>query len=146
VDSTERTNLALSAGAVVVSLAVATPSFAVSLATGAALESINFRGLRRSARLLFGGRVAGGGYSAMFGLRFGLLSIGVAASIAAGAHPIGLLLGLSLIVPAVLIDAWRNRPAVQPDAPALAADDPSWDRWDPWLARERAAEDVEDWP
>jgi hypothetical protein len=23
------------------------------------------------------------------------------------------------------------------DLPALAPEDPSWDRWDPWLARER---------
>jgi hypothetical protein len=25
---------------------------------------------------------------------------------------------------------------VDPDAPALAPDDPSWDAWNPWLARE----------
>ena len=40
-------------------------------------------------------------------------------------------------MPAVIIEAWRARPAVDPSAPALAPDDPAWERWNPWLARER---------
>ena len=57
------------------------------------------------------------------------------------AHAIALLLGLSLIIPALLIAAWRNRPPILADAPALDADDPSWERWNPWLAREEEERD-----
>ena len=50
-------------------------------------------------------------------------------------------------MPAAVIEAWRARPAVDENAPALDPDDPSWDRWNPWLARERdALEDEEDSP
>jgi len=44
--------------------------------------------------------------------------------------------GLSLIMPAAVFEAWRARPPIDPSAPALAADDPSWERWNAWLARE----------
>jgi len=73
----------------------------------------------------------------VFALRFGLLVIGIGSALAFGAHPVGLLVGLSLILPAVVLEAWRARPAIDPTAPALAADDPSWERWDAWLVRER---------
>jgi hypothetical protein len=63
--------------------------------------------------------------------------IGIGAALYFGAHPVGLLIGLSLIVPAAIIEAWRARPAVNPEAPQLAPDDPDWERWNPWLARER---------
>jgi hypothetical protein len=81
---------------------------------------------------------------ASFGLRFVLLAGAIWAALALGAHPVGLLIGLSLFVPGVLLAAWRARPAPDPEAPALAADDPSWEAWNPWLARERDAEDGED--
>ena len=29
-----------------------------------------------------------------------------------------------------------SRPPIQDDAPVLDADDPSWEHWNPWLARE----------
>ena len=136
IDPIERLNLTFSAGAVAASLALATPSFAGGVAAGAALEAVNFRGLRRSSELLFSGEVDGRrGWSAGFGLRFGLLAAGIVGAIWAGAHPVGLLLGLSLIIPAVVIHAWRNRPPVDPDAPVLAEED-AWERWNPWLARE----------
>ena len=137
-DRIERTNLTLSAGAAALSFALATPAFAVSLLAGAALEWVNFRGLRRSAAAFFGGDIPGSsGYSAVAGLRFLLLAVGIATALGLGAHPIGLVIGLSLIMPAAIIEAWRHRPPVCPDAPRLAADDPAWDRWDAWLARER---------
>lgn len=137
-DSIERTNLTLSAGAVALSLALATPAFAASLVAGAALESVNFRGLRRSARAFFGGEIpGGGGYRAVAGLRFLLLAVGIASALGLGAHPVGLVIGLSLIMPAAVIGAWRHRPPVDPDAPVLAPDDPDWERWDAWRARER---------
>jgi hypothetical protein len=41
----------------------------------------------------------------------------------------------------MVIEAWRNRPAIVADAPVLSPDDPSWDRWNPWLARERDDDD-----
>jgi hypothetical protein len=137
-DPIERTNLKLSAGAAALSLAVATPAFAVSLLAGAALESLNFRGLRRSAVAFLGGELpGGGGFRALAGLRLLLLAVGIALALGLGAHPVGLVIGLSLIMPAAIIEAWRHRPPVRLDAPGLPADDPAWDRWDAWLARER---------
>jgi hypothetical protein len=146
IDPIERTNLTLSAGAVAASLALASPGFALSLAVGAALEAFNFRGLRRSAQFLFWGHIAGsGGWLGVYSLRMSLLVIGVGAALYFGAHPVGLLIGLSLIVPASLIEAWRARPAVDPTAPALASDDPAWERWNAWFAREQAeSEERED--
>jgi hypothetical protein len=143
IDPIERTNLTLSAGAVAASLVLATPAFALSLAVGAALEAFNFRGLRRAAQFLFWGEIRGGGpWIGVYGLRFGLLVIGIGSALYFGADPVGLLIGLSLIMPAAVIEAWRARPQVDPDAPALAPDDEAWERWNPWLARER--EPVED--
>ena len=139
-DPIERTNLALSAGAAALSLALASPAFTVSLVAGAALESVNFRGLRRSALLLL--EDAGpGGFRALAGLRLVLLAGGIALGLWAGAHPIAFAIGLSLIVPAALIEAWRQRPPVRADAPSLAPDDPEWERWDAWRARERVDEE-----
>jgi hypothetical protein len=117
---------------------LATPGFALSLALGAMLETINFRGLHRAARFIVFETVGGvRGWIFVFALRFTLLSTAVGASIYFGANAVGLLIGLSLIVPAVLIEAWRTRPPINPDAPALDPDDPSWDHWNPWLVRER---------
>jgi hypothetical protein len=59
IDPVERWNLAISAGAVATSLAVAPPVFTTSLAVGAALEAANFRALRRSAQFLFWGVMPG---------------------------------------------------------------------------------------
>ena len=144
-DPIERTNLALSAGAAALSLAFATPSFAASLLAGAALESVNFRGLRRSALLFIGGEIPGaGGFRAISGLRFLLLAVGIGVGLGVGAHPVGFVIGLSLIMPAAVIEAWRCRPPVLSDAPALAADDPEWERWDAWRARERDPADEEE--
>jgi hypothetical protein len=141
-------NLKLSAGAVAASLVLATPAFAFSLLAGALLEAMNFHGLRRSAQFLFWGQMADGrGWTGVFALRFSLLAIGIAAALHFGADPAGLLIGLSLMVPAVVIEAWRARPPIDESAPALAPDDQSWDRWNPWLAREDdAREDEEDSP
>jgi len=142
IDPIERTNLTLSAGAVAASFALASPGFAASLAVGALLEAWNFRGLRRSAQFLFWGEIRGSrGWLGVYGLRMGLLVIGIGAALYFGANPVGLLIGLSLIMPATVIEAWRSRPSVDPTAPALAQDDPSWERWNPWLARERAADE-----
>jgi hypothetical protein len=132
----ERWNLGLSAGAVAASFALASPRFACSVAAGAALEALNFRGLHRASELFFEGALPGS-WQAGFALRFGLLAAGIVAAVLLGAHPIGLLAGLSIMVPAAVIGAWRSRPPIQPDAPALDPDDPEWERWDPWLARER---------
>ena len=143
IDPIERTNLALSAGAVAASWLLASPAFALSLAVGAALETVNFRGLRRQAQFLFWGEIqSGGSWAGVYGLRFVLLGIGVIVALSLGAHPLGLLLGLSLIMPAAILEAWRSRPAVDPSAPALHPEDPDWERWNPWLARE--IEPVED--
>lgn len=145
IDPIERTNLTLSAGAVAASLVLASPVFALSLAAGAALEAFNFRGLRNQAQFLFWGQIrSGGAWTGLYGLRFGVLVVGIGAALWFGADPLGLLIGLSLIMPAAVIEAWRSRPAIDPDAPALDADDPAWDRWNPWLAREREEIEEED--
>ena len=137
-DPTQRMNLKLSAGAVAVSLALATPVFTFSLLVGALLEAFNFHGLRRSAQFMFWGQItAGRGWLGVFALRFSLLALGIAAALHFGADPVGLLIGLSLMMPAAVIEAWRARPPIDDNAPALGFDDPSWDRWNSWLARER---------
>jgi hypothetical protein len=139
IDPIERWNIAISAGAVATSLAVATPLFATSLAVGAALEAANFRALRRSTQFLFWGVMPGQRvWAAVFGMRFGLLAIGIIAALYLGADVVGLLAGLSIIMPATVIETWRSRPPIDPNAPCLDDDDPSWDRWNPWLARESA--------
>jgi hypothetical protein len=139
----ERTSLALSAGAAALALAASGPGFAASLLAGAALESVNFRGLRRSAAAFLGGEIPGsGGFRAVAGLRFLVLAVGIGTALAFGAHPVGLVIGLSLIIPAAIIEAWRHRPPIADDAPCLAAEDPDWERWDPWRARERDPEDA----
>src|SRR5690606_36771761 len=107
----EQWNLGLSAGAVAASLALATPHFATSLAAGALLEALNLGALRRAASAFFSGRMSGtwiGG----FGLRFLALAVGIYLTLQAGAHPVALLIGLSIAMPAALIDAWLNRPPV----------------------------------
>jgi len=145
IDPIERLNFTLSASAVAASFVLVSPVFALSLAAGAALEAFNFRGLRNQAQLLFWGQIqSGGGWTGLYALRFLVLVTGIGAALWFGADPIGLLIGLSLIMPAAVIEAWRNRPAIDPDAAALAEDDPAWDRWNPWLASERDETEEED--
>jgi len=135
-------NLGLSAGAVAISWVALSPLFAASLAAGAALEAANFRSLRRSCQVIFQSGVSGGGAAgSSFGLRFALLAAAVGLALYLGAHPVGLLIGLSLIVPSVVIAAWMARPEPAPATLAPSPDDPSWDEWNPWLAREREAEE-----
>ncbi len=98
IDPIERWNIAISAGAVAASLTVATPLFATSLAVGAALEAANFRALRRSTQFLFWGVMPGQrAWAAIFGMRFGLLAMGITAALLLGADAVGLLTGLSQI-------------------------------------------------
>ena len=51
------------------------------------------------------------------------------------------MIGLSLILPAAVIEAWRARPPIDPRAPVVVPDDEAWERWNPWLAREREPEE-----
>ena len=165
--SIERWNAGLGAGAVAASLAFGAPHFALSLAVGALLEAFNFRGLATHALATFAGAQAqsleaierdaeatdfadqttgriervpqpSGRLIGIFSFRFLLTIGGMFYALWLGAHPIGLVLGISLIVPAAVIGAWMHRPQVQPvDAQmVLAPDDPSWDRWSVWRAGE----------
>jgi len=144
-DPTQRMNLTFSAAAVAASLVFATPTFAFSLLVGALIEAFNFHALRRSAQFLFWGQIVGGrGWQGVFALRFGLLATAVFAALKFGADPVGLVIGLSLMMPAAVIEACRTRPPIDPNAPGLGADDPSWDRWNPWLARERAEDESDE--
>ena len=131
-------NLAFSAGALALALVAVSPRFAAGLALGAVLEAVNFRSLWRSCeRIFLSGAPGSGPAVALFGLRFVLLGAVIFFAIEAGVDPVGLVVGLSLIVPAIVLAAWRARPPVFADAPALAPDDPEWERWDAWRARER---------
>lgn len=107
----EQWNLGLSAGVVAASLALATPHFATSLAAGALLEAVNLGALRRSALRYFGGEMTRS-WTGAFALRFLLLAAGIFLTLQAGAHPVALLIGLSIAMPAVLVDAWLNRPPI----------------------------------
>jgi hypothetical protein len=144
-DPMESLNFGISAGAVAAGFALASPAFAASLAFGAVIEAANFRALRSAATRMFSGDlVMGKMWAAGFGLRFGFLAIAISLALGAGAHPVGLVIGLSTTIPAVVIGAILQRPAIDPNAPALPADDPSWDDWNPWLARERDPGDAEE--
>lgn len=149
IDPVQLWNLLLSAGAAAAGSGLVSPLFGGSLALGAALETANFRQLRRHCeRIVFGAGAGSGLAAAGFGLRFALLAAAVGVALHAGAHPVGLLIGLSMIVPAALGVALRERPAPSREAPlpALAADDPSWDAWSVWRGRERelAADEAEE--
>ncbi len=110
---------------------------------GTALQTLNFRGLYALAQRAFSNeaRAASG-----FALRIPLFGLLVFVAIAVGVDAAGLLSGITLLVPAVVIAAWQARPRVLPasELPALAPEDPSWDDWSPWLAREREREPDEE--
>jgi hypothetical protein len=135
---------AISAVAALFALALATPRFALSLLLGAALQTLNFRGLFGLARGAFvqQARAASG-----LALRLPLFGALIFVAIQAGVDAGGLLAGVSTLVPAVVIAAWQARPRETAEAgalPALAPDDPSWDQYSLWLAREREADRGED--
>lgn len=145
----ERLNLTLSAGAVAGSLAFFSPWIAGSVAVGAALELLNFRTLHGAARRFFAGELAGSGlWLGVVALRLTALMAAIVLALVVGANPVALLVGLSMVCPAVVIDAWRNRPAVLEDdpnaPPVLAPDDPAWDRFSVWNF-ERMDEQPDEW-
>lgn len=137
-DPIERLNLTFSMSAVAAGWALHSPAFAMSLALGAAIETLNFRGLRAGAVRMFSGDLAVGHLWLLgFGVRFVAMAAAIGIALHAGVHPVGLVLGLSAIVPATVVGAWWLRPPVLPAGPALPPEDPSWDRYSVWLAGER---------
>jgi len=109
----ERLNLGLSAGAVAASLALVTPHFAGSLAAGALLEALNLGAIHRGAQRFFSGESSSTrAWIGVFSLRFLMLGAAIFVTMQAGANPAALLIGLSIAMPATLIDAWINRPPV----------------------------------
>jgi len=141
----ERYNLAFCAGAVGASFAFESPRFAVSVLLGAAVETLNLRALWRTSEVALGLAERASMMAMLaFGARFALVGIVIGLALFSGANPIGLLIGLSLVIPAVVIAAWRNRPAVEEGLPALDAEDPEWDVWNPWLARERDLDEYDE--
>ena len=126
----EQWNLGLSAGAVAASLALVTPHFATSLLAGAFLEALNLGALHRTAKKLFEGQVMSGAWLGGFAMRFMLLGTAIFGAMYVGAHPVALVIGLSIAMPATLIDAWLNRPPVLDPAtlPTFLDDDLYADR------------------
>ncbi len=108
----EQWNLGLSASAVAASFALATPHFATSLAAGAFLEAINLGAIYRASKRLFAGEMMSRGWIGGLSLRFLILGTAIFLTMRAGANPIALLIGLSIAMPATVIDAWLNRPPI----------------------------------
>lgn len=148
----QRWNAVLSAGAVAMASALGSPALALSVALGAVVEALNFRGLTIAARSFVLGEPGGRGlWTALFVMRLGVLATVLLLAIRRGAEPVGLLIGLSMILPAALLGAWKVRPRI-PEAgralePVPPPDDPSWDdpglRWGLWFARERTDDEQE---
>ncbi|HSJ98550.1 MAG TPA: hypothetical protein VLC53_15860 [Myxococcota bacterium] len=131
----QKLNLTLSAGGIAASALLVGPAFTAAYALGAALEAVNFRALCACASRMLSGQLADSrGWLVLLGMRLTLLFAAMGVALLAGAHPIGLLLGVSTVVPAVLIGAWWLAPPIDPNAPALPADDPAWDHWSVWRA------------
>ncbi len=110
--SVEQWNIGLSASAVAASYALATPHFATSLAAGAFLEAINLGAIHRAAKRLFAGELLSGGWVGGLSMRFVILGAAIFITMKAGANPIALLIGLSMAMPATIIDAILNRPPI----------------------------------
>ncbi len=108
----EQWNIGLSASAVAASYALVTPHFATSLAAGAFLEAINLGAIHRAAKRLFAGEILSRGWVGGLSMRFIILGVAIFITMNAGANPIGLLIGLSIAMPATIIDAWLNRPPI----------------------------------
>jgi len=108
----EQWNIGLSAGAVAASYALATPHFATSLAAGAFLEAINLGAIHRAAQRLFAGEMVSRGWVGGLSVRLVILGVAIFITMNAGANPIALLIGLSIAMPATVIDAWLNRPPI----------------------------------
>jgi len=148
----QRWNAVFSAGAVATATMVGSPALAVSVALGAAIEALNFRGLTIAARGFVAGQMGGRGiWTALFALRLGVLATVLLLAIRHGAEPIGLVIGLSMILPAALLGAWQVRPRA-PEVravlvSALPPDHPSWDepglRWGLWFGNERTDDELE---
>lgn len=144
--SVGRWYLALVAGAVSVAWFASSPGVAISLLCGAGIGALNFFLIYRNCQAIFLGAAGGernGTVVAALGfcLRFGMLLLVVAVSIYIGAHPVGLVIGLSLIVPAILIQTWISRPAVDRAATLAPLDDGCREIWNASLVREEITEE-----
>jgi len=142
--SVVRWNLAFSASTCAASYSLVSPAFAMAVGFGTLLELASFQSMWRSCERIFlsgSNGLSGALPAGVFGLRFLIVALVLFMAIRAGVHPIGLVMGLLSIVPAILVAAWRARPAIDPNAPALHPDDPTWDAWNPWIAQENPLPD-----
>ncbi|MEB2345263.1 MAG: hypothetical protein OZ948_11030 [Deltaproteobacteria bacterium] len=131
----ERFHLTLAAGGIATSALLGGPAFTAAYALGAGLEVVNFRALCACTTRLLSGQLGGSRpWVALLGMRLAMLFAAMGVALVAGAHPLGLLLGVSTVVPALLVGAWWLGPPLDPDAPALPPDDPAWEHWSVWRA------------
>lgn len=147
--SVVRWNLAFSASTCAASYSLVSPTFALAVGFGTLLELASFQTMWRSCERIFltsTNGLSGALPAGVFGLRFLIVALVLFLALQAGIHPIGLVMGLLSIVPAILVAAWRARPAIDPNAPALPDDDPTWDAWNPWIAQESAPPDEDEPP
>ncbi len=133
----ERINVALSAGAVATAAMVATPLFAASVAIGALVEGLSFRGLSVASHAFFAGVIRGqAAWLLLLAMRLGLVGALLFGAIRLGIDPVGLLIGLSIILPASVLGAIRMRPPVDPNAGPIREEDSEWG-WDARLYQDR---------
>jgi len=86
----------------------------VAVALGAVLGGVNIALLHRSSAKLFSGELKGArGWSVIFVLRFLLFALAIGIALGSGIDPVGLIIGFSTILPAVVAATWMMRPPVE---------------------------------
>lgn len=130
-------NAAFCALAALLALLFMSPAFAGAIVLGTVLGAANLRALwRHSEHVFFQTEGPRAPVALAFVFRFLLLGAALWLALSAGVNAIGVLIGLSILVPSIVIAAWRKRPPIMEGLPAMPADDPDWDLWNPWMARE----------
>ncbi len=109
----ERIHLFVASATIGLSCAFLAKDLSLAVALGSVLGGVNLALLHRSSAKLFSGELKGAtGWSAIFLLRFLLFALAIGVSLGSGIDPVGLIIGFSTILPAVVVATWKTRPAV----------------------------------